>query len=347
MGWCFHPASNGNHRLERHTGTIAWVSGPTFPWRHQPLSSYLHGSASTSAASFTRPSCAQGNTFCPLHCCVVILCNSLCQLLIELCKLLNSRAVPLIEECFYHVMIILQTFLLHMVAILVKNLEERRCLYVEVQPECLHFPYNVVQCGWLTWRTFSTIKHTSKVSNSISCQICSAFCMCIRYFHSICVHQCQKSDYLDMTHENTLLLTIGSTSNFRIPSTYCKTLKIIPGRVLYCNILPFPSSSLQRSGSCCTWKNPTGTRLLHSPTDQNWACSWSRRASREDEQMNWNSRQRVKQYSCLLAVQRAVAFFLILSNHFSSVISCQQLHGKCHHVYIFIYGEVTVREKAL
>ena len=155
--------------------------------------------------------------------------------------------------------------------------------------------------------------------------------MCIRYFHSTCAHQRQKSDYLHMTHENTLLLTIGSTSNFRLLSTYCKALKIIPG---YRTILPFPSSSLQRSGSCCMWKNPTGTRLLHSPTDQNWACSWSRRASREDEQMNWNSRQRVKQYSCLLAVQRAVAFFLILSNHFSSVISCQQLHGKCHHVYI-------------
>lgn len=142
-----------------------------------------------------------------------------------------------------------------------------------------------------------------------------------------------------MTHENTLLLTIGSTSNFRVPSTYCKALKIIPG---YCTILPFPSSSLKRSGSCCTWKNPTGTRLLHSPTDQNWACSWSKRASREDEQINWNSRQRVKQYSCSLAVQRAVAFFLILSNHFSSVISCQQLHGKCHRVYL--WGSDSQRE---
>lgn len=153
----------------------------------------------------------------------------------ELCKLLNSQAVPLIEECFLSCNDNSANFSVTHGGHLG---QECRCLYVEVQPECLHFTYNVVQCGWLTWRTFSTIKHTSKVSNSISCQICSAFCMCIRYFHSICVHQCQKSDYLDMTHENTLLLTIGSTFNFRIPSTYCKTLKIIPG---YCTVTFSPS----------------------------------------------------------------------------------------------------------
>lgn len=101
-----------------------------------------------------------GKHFCPLHCCVVILCNSLCQLLIELCKLLNSRAVPLIEECFLSCNDNFANFSVTHGGHLG---QEHRCLYGEVQPECLRFTYNVVQCGWLTWHTFSTIKHTSKV----------------------------------------------------------------------------------------------------------------------------------------------------------------------------------------
>jgi len=59
-------------------------------------------------------------TLLSLHCCVVILCNGLCQILSFASCSIHGQCHQL--KCFYHVMIILQTFLLHMVAILVKNI---------------------------------------------------------------------------------------------------------------------------------------------------------------------------------------------------------------------------------